>query len=363
MLPPTMPVSAARPTTRVLRSRENERRRREPLGQERRDQPRGRPVRRGQAGEDGVRLEEDVGRHARTPRERRRGARVALVPRGEGRHDDARVDGDHRRVRSSVSRTRSSVSGGSFSPGTATAPPARRTRVIAVGAGSISMRPSRSRISSALPRRIPSLSRRSLRDDDATGSVHRGPHCQYSTTRSGTCRPHGRSPARERRGSPARAGVRSAGRLLPEAGLTRERRSSRTIDVVFRFDPDRPARRRAPRSPRRRGEAAEGQPLVRAPARPPRERARHPARPGRRRHGSEPGVAPVQRPFAAVLGCSDARVPIETIFEQKSNDLFVVRVAGNGVGSGCLGSLRYAVDNFPRASSWSWSSATPSAGP
>jgi len=32
-----------------------------------------------------------------------------------------------------------------------------------------------------------------------------------------------------------------------------------------------------------------------------------------------------------VLGCSDARVPIETIFQQKSNDLFVVRVAGNGV--------------------------------
>ena len=64
-------------------------------------------------------------------------------------------------------------------------------------------------------------------------------------------------------------------------------------------------------------------------------------------HGVEPGVAPVQRPFAAVLGCSDARVPIETIFQQKSNDLFVVRVAGNGVGSGCLGSLRYAADHFP----------------
>ena len=63
-------------------------------------------------------------------------------------------------------------------------------------------------------------------------------------------------------------------------------------------------------------------------------------------HGVEPGVAPVQRPFAAVLGCSDARVPIETILQQKSNDLFVVRVAGNGVGSGCLGSLRYAADHF-----------------
>ena len=50
-----------------------------------------------------------------------------------------------------------------------------------------------------------------------------------------------------------------------------------------------------------------------------------------------------------MLGCSDARVPIEMIFQQRSNDLFVVRVAGNGVGSGCLGSLRYAADHFSRS--------------
>ena len=35
--------------------------------------------------------------------------------------------------------------------------------------------------------------------------------------------------------------------------------------------------------------------------------------------------APKQRPFAAVLGCSDARVPIELIFNEGPNDLFVVR--------------------------------------
>jgi len=58
------------------------------------------------------------------------------------------------------------------------------------------------------------------------------------------------------------------------------------------------------------------------------------------------GLAPVQRPFAAILGCSDARVPVEMVFQQRSNDLFVVRVAGNGVASECLGSLRYAVQNF-----------------
>ena len=53
-----------------------------------------------------------------------------------------------------------------------------------------------------------------------------------------------------------------------------------------------------------------------------------------------------QRPFAAVLGCSDARVPIELIFNEGPNDLFVVRVAGNGLGNEVLGSLKYAVDHL-----------------
>lgn len=51
---------------------------------------------------------------------------------------------------------------------------------------------------------------------------------------------------------------------------------------------------------------------------------------------------PVQHPYAAVLGCSDARVPVELIFNEGPNDLFVVRVAGNGLGSEVLGSLKYA---------------------
>jgi carbonic anhydrase len=58
------------------------------------------------------------------------------------------------------------------------------------------------------------------------------------------------------------------------------------------------------------------------------------------------GAAPTQRPYAAVLGCSDARVPIELIFNEGPNDLFVVRVAGNGLGSEVLGSLKYAVDHL-----------------
>src|ERR1700722_5146183 len=58
------------------------------------------------------------------------------------------------------------------------------------------------------------------------------------------------------------------------------------------------------------------------------------------------GEVPVQAPFAAVLGCSDARVPTEMIFNQGCNELFVVRVAGNVLGNECLGSLRYAVHTF-----------------
>jgi carbonic anhydrase len=54
------------------------------------------------------------------------------------------------------------------------------------------------------------------------------------------------------------------------------------------------------------------------------------------------GQALVQEPFAAVLGCADARVPLETIFQRGMNDLFAVRVAGNVLGAECLGSMEYA---------------------
>jgi carbonic anhydrase len=64
--------------------------------------------------------------------------------------------------------------------------------------------------------------------------------------------------------------------------------------------------------------------------------------------GVHPGSrgAPRQQPFAAVLGCSDARVPIELIFNEGPNELFVVRAAGNGLGGDALGSLRYAVEHL-----------------
>ena len=56
--------------------------------------------------------------------------------------------------------------------------------------------------------------------------------------------------------------------------------------------------------------------------------------------------APVQQPYAAVLGCADARVPVELVFNEGPNDLFVVRVAGNGLGDEVLGSLKYAADHL-----------------
>ena len=59
--------------------------------------------------------------------------------------------------------------------------------------------------------------------------------------------------------------------------------------------------------------------------------------------------APLQVPHALVLGCSDARVPIERIFDQSPNELFVIRVAGNVLGTECLGSIDYAVQNLKQS--------------
>ena len=50
-----------------------------------------------------------------------------------------------------------------------------------------------------------------------------------------------------------------------------------------------------------------------------------------------------QHPFATILGCSDSRVPPEIVFDQGLGDLFIVRVAGNVIGSEILGSLGYAL--------------------
>jgi carbonic anhydrase len=59
-----------------------------------------------------------------------------------------------------------------------------------------------------------------------------------------------------------------------------------------------------------------------------------------------PGAALDQQPSAIVLGCSDARTPAELIFDQSFNELFVVRIAGNILGTEGLGSFDYAVRNL-----------------
>jgi len=53
-----------------------------------------------------------------------------------------------------------------------------------------------------------------------------------------------------------------------------------------------------------------------------------------------------QEPFAIILGCSDARVPAEIIFDQGLGDLFVIRVAGNVVAPSQIGSVEFAATQF-----------------
>ena len=56
-----------------------------------------------------------------------------------------------------------------------------------------------------------------------------------------------------------------------------------------------------------------------------------------------------QAPAALILGCSDARVPVERVFDQPPNELFVIRVAGNVLGTECLGSIDYAVVSLKKS--------------
>ena len=55
---------------------------------------------------------------------------------------------------------------------------------------------------------------------------------------------------------------------------------------------------------------------------------------------------PAQTPFAAVVGCSDARVPVRLLFGQSVNDIFEVRTAGQALGDECIGSLEYALGHL-----------------
>ncbi|MCW3121885.1 MAG: carbonic anhydrase [Flavipsychrobacter sp.] len=49
-----------------------------------------------------------------------------------------------------------------------------------------------------------------------------------------------------------------------------------------------------------------------------------------------------QTPFAAILSCMDSRVSSELVFDQGLGDIFSLRIAGNVVTDGILGSLEYS---------------------
>lgn len=49
-----------------------------------------------------------------------------------------------------------------------------------------------------------------------------------------------------------------------------------------------------------------------------------------------------QKPFAAIVSCMDSRTAAELIFDQGFGDIFSIRIAGNVVTNGILGSLEYA---------------------
>ena len=54
-------------------------------------------------------------------------------------------------------------------------------------------------------------------------------------------------------------------------------------------------------------------------------------------------TAEKQFPFAAVLSCSDSRVPVELVFDQGLGDVFSVRLAGNIASLNAIGSIEYAL--------------------
>ncbi len=53
-----------------------------------------------------------------------------------------------------------------------------------------------------------------------------------------------------------------------------------------------------------------------------------------------------QKPIAVIVGCSDARVPPELVFDQGMGDLFVIRVAGNIITPSQIESVEFAALQF-----------------
>ncbi len=73
------------------------------------------------------------------------------------------------------------------------------------------------------------------------------------------------------------------------------------------------------------------------------ERCLHPHEDARRRAQT---ALEGQHPFAAVLACSDSRVPVEILFDQGIGDIFSIRVAGNVCGVDELGTVEYVAEHL-----------------
>ena len=69
---------------------------------------------------------------------------------------------------------------------------------------------------------------------------------------------------------------------------------------------------------------------------------RHSDQGGKRIHE----VAEGQHPVAAIISCSDSRVPPEIILDEGLGDLFVIREAGHVADDATLGSIEYAVEHL-----------------
>jgi carbonic anhydrase len=61
---------------------------------------------------------------------------------------------------------------------------------------------------------------------------------------------------------------------------------------------------------------------------------------------TRPKLSKATDPFAIILGCSDARVPAEIVFDCGLGDLFVVRVAGNIIAPSLVGSVEFAAERM-----------------
>ncbi len=61
---------------------------------------------------------------------------------------------------------------------------------------------------------------------------------------------------------------------------------------------------------------------------------------------TRPKLSKATDPFAIILGCSDARVPAEIVFDSGLGDLFVIRVAGNIIAPSLVGSVEFAAERM-----------------